>query len=513
MTVSSETNRQTYSGNGVTVDFDFLVFTLVDSDVVVILKDSSGADTTQAITSDYTISVPIDRETGVRVTMLTSPATGETLIVFRDPAFTQSLDLVENDSLPAEQTEEGFDKTTMLALRNKDLLSRSPSLPDGDTSGVDVTLPTPEALKVLGWSSDGLALQNFSASQLGATVLTTTFTEDWLSSASAAVGRSKLGIGTATESNNLIPFGDAALNPHQRGDSVTGISDGQQVADQIYWKQSGTMVVDYAIGAGSETNSKSFEFTVTTGDASLATADLAYVAIPLEGKNVAHLNYGGSDVSSTTYAFKVRAKKAGVFCASIMNSAGDRVYIDEITIDAADIWEPKIFTIPGDSAGTWLTDTGIGLKLIICLAAGTDHHGAADDWLATGDFATSNQANFVSAAADYFELELIRVHEGDADLGANYPEFDSVVRHSQRHFRKFNMFLGSASYLLNGDFNSQSKIIGPMRDDPVITQAGDANASLQASWLSDTSDIHISQLSVATASQIRVITMDSSWVL
>jgi hypothetical protein len=298
---------------------------------------------------------------------------------------------------------------------------------------------------------------------------------------------------------NLIPLGDAALNPHQRGTSVTGISDGQYVADLVAWKQSGTMVLDYAIGTGSETSSKSFKFTV-----------------PLEGKNVAHLNYGGSDASSTTYGFKVRAKKAGTFCLSIMNSAGDRVYIDEITISSADTWELKTATIPGDTTGTWLTDTGIGLKLIICLAAGTDHHGTADTWQATGDFATSNQTNFVSTIADYFEFEFLRSFEGSADLGPNYPDSRDVIGFSHYYYRELLIFLGSSAYQVNSAYDSQSKLISPMRADPSIgyLAPADASATVVADWVDSATEIQIRQdVAATTSSTNRGITLDASWSL
>lgn len=266
---------------------------------------------------------------------------------------------------------------------------------------------------------------------------------NWKNTADAAIGKTIQAWSALLDqvsangvAENLIPFGDAALNPHQEGTSFTGLTDGQYVADLIGWKQAGTMVVDYAQSTGSETNSKSFKYTVTTGDASLAAADFAYAVIPLEGKNVAHLNYGGSDASSTTYAGRVKAKKTGTFCMTVQNSAGNRAYIGEITIDAADAWRDiPPFTVPGSTDGTWLTDIGIGLKLIICLAAGTGHHGAADTWLTTGDFATSNQANFVSTSADYFEFELIRGYEGLVDLGANYPGIQQVTSGNKRHVR------------------------------------------------------------------------------
>lgn len=54
MTVAAETNRKTYSCNGVLTDFsfDFLIFD--EDDLKVTITDSGGTPTVLAITTDYT---------------------------------------------------------------------------------------------------------------------------------------------------------------------------------------------------------------------------------------------------------------------------------------------------------------------------------------------------------------------------------------------------------------------------------------------------------------------------
>lgn len=140
MALSSTTSRVSYSGNGSTTAFSFPYYFLADADLVVILKASNGTETTQTITTHYTVS-GAGNTAGGTVTMLTAPASGTTLTIYRDPAVTQDLDLVENDPMPAEEIEERLDKLTMISQRAKDRLDRAVRLTDGFSASFDPKLP------------------------------------------------------------------------------------------------------------------------------------------------------------------------------------------------------------------------------------------------------------------------------------------------------------------------------------------------------------------------------------
>jgi hypothetical protein len=143
MTLSTTVNRVTFSGNDVTTGFSFPYKFNADADLVVILRnDTTKVETTQVITTHYTVSGAGD-DAGGTVTMVTAPATGESLTIYRDPALTQETDYVENDPFPAETHEDAVDLLTMLAQRLSDRLDRAITLSEGntDTSTFDPTLP------------------------------------------------------------------------------------------------------------------------------------------------------------------------------------------------------------------------------------------------------------------------------------------------------------------------------------------------------------------------------------
>jgi hypothetical protein len=169
MTLSSTVNRVNYAGNGSTTAFAFSYLFYADGDLTVILvNDSTGVETTKTITTHYTVS-GAGSGSGGTVTMVTAPASGETLVIIREVDLTQGLDLVENDPFPSELVEQQFDQSVMMAQQISTTVARSFKLSDGDTTGVDTTLPTPVALKTFRWNAGLTALEQTDDPAVSAT--------------------------------------------------------------------------------------------------------------------------------------------------------------------------------------------------------------------------------------------------------------------------------------------------------------------------------------------------------
>lgn len=159
MTVSSQTNRISYTGNGTTTAFAFPYEFDAGSDLKVY-----KAGTLQTITTHYTVSG--GSGSSGTVTFVTAPANADSIVIYDDPPATQLLDYIANDPFPAETHEGGLDKLTRLVRRLKDLVNRSFRLPDSYAGSASTELPTPEADKFLTWNSAATALVNRTASDL-----------------------------------------------------------------------------------------------------------------------------------------------------------------------------------------------------------------------------------------------------------------------------------------------------------------------------------------------------------
>ena len=153
MTVSSSTNKVSYNGDGSTTVFAYSFKVFDQDDLTVILRASDGTETTQTLTTNYSVSGVGDAGGG-NVTMVTAPASGQILTIVREQPLTQGLDLVPNDPFPAQSLEESLDKLTFIDQRLSENIDRALSFSVGDI--VDsATLPVKEDRigRVLGFNA------------------------------------------------------------------------------------------------------------------------------------------------------------------------------------------------------------------------------------------------------------------------------------------------------------------------------------------------------------------------
>lgn len=176
MTISAAYSPAQASGNGATVAFPFTFKTFDEADLVVIITDASDVDTTQVLTTDYSVSLNADQNNnpGGTVTMVVAPASGETLTIARELDALQETDISNGGGFYPEVLENALDRLTMLIQQNLDDIERSFTLPI-TVSGVDTELPVPAALAIIGWNEDGDALRNYSSAELAGSIATV----DW----------------------------------------------------------------------------------------------------------------------------------------------------------------------------------------------------------------------------------------------------------------------------------------------------------------------------------------------
>ena len=158
MTVSSTTVKNSYSGNGSTTSFNYTFKIFSNSDLQVIIRSSTGTETTKTITTHYTVSGAGNTNGGsVTFTSGNIPANGETVVLRRNVPQTQAIDYIANDPFPAETHEEGLDRATMTTQQVQEELDRSIKLSRTNTmTSTEFTVgATDRASKVLGFDANG----------------------------------------------------------------------------------------------------------------------------------------------------------------------------------------------------------------------------------------------------------------------------------------------------------------------------------------------------------------------
>jgi hypothetical protein len=134
----------------------------------------------------------------------------------------------------------------------------------------------------------------------------------------------------------------------------------------------------------------------TTALSSPAIADYAIIEVPIEGYRASRLGFGNANAQSVTVGFWVYATIAGTMTVGLSNNARNRGIPLNVTISNATTWEYKTATFTGDTTGTWLLTTGIGLRVILGFAAGSSYQGTNNTWGTTPAFGTSSTTNFFS---------------------------------------------------------------------------------------------------------------------
>lgn len=134
MTVTSETSRVTYSGNGSTTVFSVPFYFIAAADLRVVRRAADGVETTLALTTNYTVS-GAGNPSGGSITMAAGPAAGVSLVIYRDPANTQTADYVSGGRFPAESHERALDRVVMSVQRTRELANLSLRLRETDVSG------------------------------------------------------------------------------------------------------------------------------------------------------------------------------------------------------------------------------------------------------------------------------------------------------------------------------------------------------------------------------------------
>jgi hypothetical protein len=156
MTVTSTTSRKQYSGNGSTTDFPTTFRFTANNHLTVILTDASGVDTTQIEGTGYTLT-GAGVESGGTVTMITPPASGETLTIKRDPPRTQESSLPLGGPFPSSTVEAMIDLSTeQIQALNEKLLRAVLLSETSELTGL--TFPALVANNVIGVNSDADAL-------------------------------------------------------------------------------------------------------------------------------------------------------------------------------------------------------------------------------------------------------------------------------------------------------------------------------------------------------------------
>jgi hypothetical protein len=178
----------------------------------------------------------------------------------------------------------------------------------------------------------------------------------------------------------------------------------------------------------------SLRFTTGTG-ASPAAGDVNWLLQPIEGFNAADFAWGTASAVSVTIGFLVRSSLTGTFGGAVQNNANNRSYPFTYTISAANTFEYKTVTIPGDTTGTWLTNNSTGLFLYVSMGMGSNFRGTSGAWAGSDFRGATGETNVVGTSGATFFLTGVQLEKGSTATSFDYRPYGTELALCQRYYQ------------------------------------------------------------------------------
>lgn len=258
-----------------------------------------------------------------------------------------------------------------------------------------------------------------------------------MASLSSLVNRISLAgssLGNADDSRNKLING--AMQVSQENGATSGTGTARYPVDQFIVTYSGSHAIQsqQVTDAGFEDFIYSSKLTVFIPNASLSAGDWTLFSTRIEGYNVNSFGFGKSWAKTITLSFWVQSSVTGTYCVAFRNSTIDRSYIAEYTIEVADTPEYKTITIPADTAGNWLYNNGVGLRVNWCLGTGTTYQTTAGSWQAGNFLGSSNQVNWNATTSNTFYLTGVQLEEGTVATEFEHRDYQTELTACLRYW-------------------------------------------------------------------------------
>lgn len=243
---------------------------------------------------------------------------------------------------------------------------------------------------------------------------------------------------------NRIINGAMQIDQRNDGAAITQSTSGVYSADR--WKTYGAQAAKFSIQQDSSANtvagfSNSLKVT-SLSSYSVTSTDEFEVYHLIEGYNSADLAWGTASAKTVTLSFWVRSSLTGTHGGAIRNNSANRSYPFSYTIVAADTWEQKIITIPGDQSGTWDKTNTTGILVIFNLGAGSTMSGTSGAWAGANYTAPTGATSVVGTNAATWYITGVQFEAGSTATPFEYRQYTTELALCQRYLPMYRFITG-----------------------------------------------------------------------
>jgi hypothetical protein len=234
---------------------------------------------------------------------------------------------------------------------------------------------------------------------------------------------------------NRIINGDMRIDQRNGGTATANTINGYTV-DRWIVGQTVTGKLTAQRNAGSVTPPSGYSnyLGVTSqSNYSVLTSDIYRIYQLIEGFNVSDLAWGTAAARTVTLSFWVQSSLTGTFGGAIGTAAGSRTYIFTYTINAANTWEYKTITIPGDTSGTYQTDSTASIAVQWGFGVGATFSGSAGSWTASALVSATGATSVVGTSGATFYLTGVQLEVGSAATPFERRNYQQELAMCQRY--------------------------------------------------------------------------------
>jgi hypothetical protein len=236
---------------------------------------------------------------------------------------------------------------------------------------------------------------------------------------------------------NRIINGNMVIDQRNAGASVTPNNSYTLDRWLIENVQTGKLTVQQNAGSViPPTGFTNYLGVTSTSAYSVLTGDTFLLTQRIEGFNVSDLAFGTASAVTVTLSFWVRSSLTGTFGGSLGNASANRSYAFSFTINAANTWEQKTVTIPGDTSGTWNTTNGRGLSVTFGLGSGSTYTGTAGSWQAANLVQPTGSVSVVGTNGATFYITGVQLEAGTNASAFEQIDYGSELAMCQRYYTK-----------------------------------------------------------------------------
>jgi hypothetical protein len=255
---------------------------------------------------------------------------------------------------------------------------------------------------------------------------------------------------------NRVINGGMAIDQRNAGVSVTPSNSYTLDRWQAQTSQSSKYTVQQNAGSVTPPTGYANYLGVTSSSAySLAAGDYFSIRQAVEGFNIADLGWGTGTAKTVTLSFWVYSSLGpGTFGGSFQNNGNVRSYPFTYTVNAQNTWEYKTITIPGDTSGTWATNSSVGTWITFSLGMGSTYSGTAGAWVTANYNSVTGATSVVGTSSATWYITGVQLEVGQQSTAFDYRDYGRELILCQRYCPAFPVQAGSHNSFLGMAYGS-----------------------------------------------------------